>query len=85
MTAIDTVNAKAIFDSIISSCLGIHEVPKYTIADVKPEKKLIKVIMENRELKVAVLKQARNLRGKTIMGNQNVFLSDDSPPSVREV
>ena len=41
--------------------------------------------MENRELKVAVLKQARNLRGKTIKGNQNVFLSDDSPPSVREV
>ena len=85
VTAIDTVNAKAIFDSIISSCLGIHEVLKYTIADVKPEKKLIKVIMENRELKVAVLKQARNLRGKTIMDNQNVFLSDDSPPSVREV
>ena len=40
------------------------------IANVKPEKKLIKVIMENRELKVAVLKQARNLRGKTIMGNE---------------
>jgi len=39
VTAIDTVNAKAIFDSIISSCLGIHEVLKYTIADVKPEKK----------------------------------------------
>ena len=44
VTAIDTVNAKAIFDSIIWSCLVIHEVPKYTIADVKPEKKLIKVI-----------------------------------------
>ena len=85
MTAIDTVNAKAIFDSIISSCLGIHEVPKYTIADVKPEKKLIQVITENRELKVVVPKQARNLRGKTIMGNQNAFSSDDTPPSVREV
>ena len=85
VTAIDTVNAMAIFDSIISSCLGILEVLKYTIADVKPEKKLINVIIENRELKVAVLKQARNLRGKNIMGNQNVFLSDDSPPSVREV
>ena len=33
VTATDTVNAKAIFHSIISSCLGIHEVPKYTIAD----------------------------------------------------
>ena len=73
------------FDSIISSCLGIHEVPKYTIADVKPEKKLIRVIMETRELKVAVQKQVRNFRGKNIMGNQNVFLSDDSPPSVREL
>ena len=38
VTAIYTVNAKAIFGSIISSCLGIHEVPKYTIADVKTEK-----------------------------------------------
>ena len=85
VTMNDTVKAKAIFDSIISSCLGIHEVPKYTKADKKPEKKLIKVIMENRKLNVAVLKQARNLCGKTIMGNQNVFLSDDSPLSVREV
>ena len=85
VTAIDTVNAKAIFDSIISSCLGIHEVPKYTIADVKPEKKLIKFIMENRELKVAVLKQARNLRGKNYHGQSECFLYDDSPPSVREV
>ena len=34
---------------------------------------------------MAVLKQARKLRGKTIMGNQNVFISNDSPPSVREV
>ena len=41
--------------------------------------------MENRELTVPVLKQARNLRGKTIMGNQNIFLSDDSTPSVQEV
>ena len=85
VTAIDTVNAKAIFDGIISSCLGIHEVLKYTIADVKPEKKLIKVIMENMGLIVAVPKQARNLRGKTIMCNQNGFLSYYSPPSVREV
>ena len=73
VTAIDTVNAKAIFDSIISSCLGIHEVPRYRVADVKPKKKLTKVIIENRELKVAVLKQARNLRKKNYHGQSECF------------
>ena len=80
MTANDTVNAKAIFDSIISSRLGIHEVPKYTIADVKPEKKVIKVIMGNRELKGAVLKQARISVEKLSWAVRMFFLSDDSPP-----
>ena len=46
----DTGNARAIFDSIISSCLGINEVPKYTIADVKPGKKLTKFIMDTQRV-----------------------------------
>ena len=57
-----TGNAKTIFDNMILSGLGIHEIPNYMLAYVKPEKKLIKVTMGNMELKIAFLKQAQNLR-----------------------
>jgi len=42
-----TENTKAISDKIISSGLGYHETPNYMLADVQPEKKLIKVTMGN--------------------------------------
>ena len=61
MTVKNIGNAKAIFDNIILSGLGIHEVLNYTIADLKSAKKADQGFYGKQGAEMPVLRQAQNL------------------------
>ena len=81
----DEESAKKIFEKVITDGIGLNLDFEYSVVDINREKQFIKVEVARREAQILILKNARMLKNKSILGHFNIFVTDDAPQSVREV
>lgn len=78
-------NATEICTSIITEGLELSPVPRLKVLQVNKLKKFIKVEVADKDEKMRILKCAKKLRGKTIAGFHDIYISDDAPPEIRKM
>lgn len=81
----DKEEAKAIFKTVCEEGLGVNETPEFAVTEVKKERRYFKVTVRSKEEKITILKQSKKLKGKTVCGHKDIYLSDDAPTAVRDI
>lgn len=81
----DNNHAQVLFTEVVRHGLEMPEV-NFTVTHYDSNRKFLKVTLNKKDDKFAILKNASKLKDKTFPGNNsNLFISDDVPTEIRKV